>query len=200
MIDRREALNEMLGAVSQRIVTSVDSLHPVALEADAVLSQIDKNFQAEGWSFNRSEVTLSPVVSSGNILLPNDFLEVDPVDVDSDLIVRAGKLFDPVENTYNIGVDVEVFLTVQLDIGDMPHAAASYMTALATEKFYANRKGDRAGMEAQARTATRRLYKFQQSEARKKDHNVFNAPQKQRLLHRIGKVGRIGRNPNRVGG
>lgn len=197
MITKVEALNEMLGSVSQRIVTSATNLHPVAREAEVVLDQVNKTFQSEGWDFNRSQVILSPAVSTGHITLPADFLDVDPQDVLSDLTIRAGKLFDPINNTYVIGVNVPVFLTVLLDVGDMPHAAASYMTAMATEIFYSNRKGDTTGMTAKAKVTFARLLVFQKAHARRKDFSSLNTPQAQRMLSRRTSSSR---NPHNIGG
>jgi hypothetical protein len=204
MITEVEALNEMLGAVSQRGVTSSTSLHPVALEASLILAQVNKTFQAEGWDFNRSQLTLSYQPSTGKVILPTSFLEVDPVDVGSNLTHRSGALFDPINNTDNIGEDVKVFLTVLLDVEDMPHVAASYMVAMASEQFYSNRKGDQLGMRNREKVVSERQAIFQRSHARKKDFNSFNGPQQAKLMSGFRNRVRSGRNgrtdPHNLGG
>ena len=125
--------------------------------------------------------------------------------MNSDLTVRSGALFDPINNTANIGKDVKVFLTVLLDVADIPHVAASYMVGMATRQFYSNRKGDTEGMRDRSRVVLERQAIFQRSYIRKKDFNSLKGIQQSKLLSGFTNRSRNGRgaggtNPNNIGG
>lgn len=199
MISRTDALNVLLAAVGQRPVTSQNNLHPGALSAQITLDSINKSFQSEGWPFNTSTITLSAQVGSGEVKLPLNFLQVDPTDVHSTLVVRSGKLFDPATNSHNLGIDVEIVLTILLDIGDLPHSAAHFMTSMAALKHYSDKDGDARGMANLQTEVVRSEASFYKAFFRKRDLSALHSPMAQRLLSGLRPRG-VSRNPNVIGG
>lgn len=143
MTDKLEVLNHMLSVVGETPVSSPSSNHPTAISARTVLDRVNKQFQIRGWWFNTDySLTLSPDSGTGEIILPDKTLRVDPIDLTSGLVRRGKKLYDPVNHTYAIGISVIVDLTTQLDVDELPESAALYLMHKAAYDFYVGDDGD----------------------------------------------------------
>ena len=142
MITQLEILNHVLGVVGETPVTSADSNHPTALSATVTINRVDKEVQSFGWWFNTEyALTLLPD-AQGEIVLPQNTLEVDPVATRSALVRRGSKLYDPVNHTFNIGVSVAVNIVLRLPIEDLPVTAASYIQHRCAYDYYVSDDGD----------------------------------------------------------
>ena len=106
-----EAINEMLAAVGQAPVTSIDvddddnPTNPDVAMARETLQQVSREVQAEGWSFNREfNYPLTPD-SDKHIVIPSNMLQIDLnrnyfQNKGVDPIRREGKLYDKTNHTY----------------------------------------------------------------------------------------------------
>lgn len=136
MSTQLDVLNACLRAVGERPVTDYNSLHPTALSARQTVEDVDKEFQSMGWWFNKEyNLTLSHDVGTGEIIIPEETLEIKPQYPFSHLVRRENKLYDPVNHTFNIGESVTVTLTIQISINDLPVAAANYLKAMARYRW-----------------------------------------------------------------
>lgn len=142
MTTKLDILNHMLNVIGETPVTSADSNHPSALSATITLNRVDKEVQSRGWWFNTEyALTLLPN-GSGEIVLPQNTLSVDPTSITSKLVRRGSRLYDPVTHSYNIGVSVAVDCILQLPIEDLPETAATYILHRSAYDFYVNDDGD----------------------------------------------------------
>lgn len=131
-----EVLNTCLRAVGERPVTDYLSLHPTALSARQTIQDVNNEFQSRGWWFNKEyNLTLQPLVGSGDIIVPAETLEVKPQGAYSYLVRRNNKLYDPVNHTYHISAAVTVTITILLPIEDLPQPAGNYLKALARYRW-----------------------------------------------------------------
>lgn len=127
-----EVLNGCLRAVGERPVTDYNSLHPTALSARQTIQDVNSKFQSKGWWFNKEyNLTLSPQVGTGDIIIPSETLEIKPQGAYAHLVRRNNKLYDPVLHTYHISAAVIVTLTILLPIEDIPAPAGDYLKELA---------------------------------------------------------------------
>ena len=93
-----ESVNIMLAAIGESPLNSLTGTLPVdARLAQSTLTEVNKEVQSEGWSFNTEiDVTL-PRDGSNHVNLSNDILRVDPnihQHPTIDAIQRALKLYD----------------------------------------------------------------------------------------------------------
>lgn len=141
MTTRLDILNSMLAVNSEAPVSSTGSNDPSAIQANNLLSRIDRKVQARGWYFNTEDMTLSPNLT-GEVICPANALSVDPVDTRSQYVKRGTRLYDRENNTYVIDADVKCTVILLLDIEDLPELAASYIETKAMKEHYRNEDGD----------------------------------------------------------
>jgi hypothetical protein len=142
MITELEMINAMLAVNGEAPVSSASSTDPAAIQARNALTRIDKQLQARGWYYNTETMTLSPLLSTGEVILPSNTLSVDPVDVSSPYVQRGTKLYDRTNNTFNLAVTVKVNIVLRLDIVELPVLAGTYLQDKAVKDFYVDEDGD----------------------------------------------------------
>ena len=133
-----EAINEMLSAISEAPVASVDIDHADVDIALRKLRYASRAVQSKGWHWNTDErYTLQPDAVTGYINLPINTLSVDTVgdSADRDLVERGRRLYDRENFTYVISEPVMVDLVTMLDYEDMPEIARRYVLIKATLAF-----------------------------------------------------------------
>lgn len=140
MTTELDIINGMLGVTGVSPVSSVTDLHPAALSAQTLLTRLNKDFQLRGWWFNRErELTLLPS-TAGEIIFPANCLRVD-INGTADLVKRDGRFYDRKRHSFMFTQGVKVDIIALIDIGDLPESAASYLTNLARQQFYADQDG-----------------------------------------------------------
>ncbi len=142
MTTKLEVLNHMLGVIGETPVSDPESSHPSVLSAAVQLNRVNKEMQVRGWWFNTEyDLKLQPN-ESGHIVIPAGTLYIDPLTPYSKLTKRGGKLYDPVNHTFNIGKEISVDVMLLLPIEDLPETAAMYVQHKAAYDFYVNDDGD----------------------------------------------------------
>ena len=149
-----QAINEILAAVGQAPVTSIDldqndnPTNPDVAMARETLQQVSKEVQSEGWSFNREfDYPIEPE-TDGCIRIPNNVLQMDLStdkygNLNKDSVRRDGKLYDKLNHTYDWGGK-----TVYCDITwlfaweDLPRPIQDYIINKASAVFAQRIVGD----------------------------------------------------------
>ena len=131
------AVNEILAAVGQAPVTTLYQTIPdVAIAYDALLN-VSREVQAEGWIFNTEEFYELTPDSNGEILIPNNVLQIDlhaEKDDQYEAIRRNGKLYEKINHTYD-WTTLTNWSTVACDIVwyfdwvDLPRPIQDYIVA-----------------------------------------------------------------------
>lgn len=133
-----EAVNEMLNAIGEGQVSSLDTGNADVQQCVRLLRDHSRKVQSRGWWFNREEsYTITPD-ASGFLLLPANVLKADTSEDDryyKPLIQRGLKLYDPTNHTFVFTESVTAELVVGLDWDDLPQTARSYITACAGLEF-----------------------------------------------------------------
>ena len=158
MIDITElnAVNMMLESVGETKVTSLSGTLPTDVSnAQSILSEVNAEFQMQGWSFNRRiKVSIAPDGSSPyRTYLPYSSTSGDQV-LPVPLMVTARDrskkygirretsgtpkkwyLYDINEDTDALGKTIEVDMVVGLQFEELPHPARNYVARSASRLF-----------------------------------------------------------------
>ena len=134
-----ECINIMLAAIGEAPVNSLTGTVPVDVRiAQSTLTEVNKQVQSEGWSFNTEiDVTLTRD-GSNNIPLGTDVLRVDAQTHDHpsiDPIQRGLKLYDRKNNTFIFDEDIRCTVVYFRSFNELPEQARSYMTIKAARVF-----------------------------------------------------------------
>jgi len=134
-----ECINIMLAAIGEAPVNSLTGTVPVDVRmAQSTLTEVNKQVQSEGWSFNTEiDVTLTRNASN-NVVLGTDVLRVDAQTHDHpsiDAIQRGLKLYDRKNNTFIFDEDLKCTVVYFRSFDELPEQARSYMTIKAARIF-----------------------------------------------------------------
>ena len=134
-----ECINIMLAAIGEAPVNSLTGTVPVDVRlAQSTLTEVNKQVQSEGWSFNTEiDVTLTRNASN-NIVLGTDVLRVDAQTHDHpsiDPIQRGLKLYDRKNNTFVFDENLKCTVVYFRSFDELPEQARSYMTIKAARIF-----------------------------------------------------------------
>ena len=134
-----ECINIMLAAIGEAPVNSLTGTVPVDVRlAQSTLTEVNKQVQSEGWSFNTEiDVTLTRNASN-NIVLGTDVLRVDAQTHDHpsiNPIQRGLKLYDRKNNTFVFDEDIRCTVVYLRSFDELPEQARSYMTIKAARVF-----------------------------------------------------------------
>lgn len=194
-----DALNHMLNVNGENPVTDPSSNHPSVISAMVELRRVNKEMQTRGWWFN-VEYDLKLIPNSlGQIIIPSDTLWIDPINVQSRLVRRGGKLYDPVRHTFQIDQTISVNAILLLPIEDLPESAAMFVLHKAAYDFYVNDDGDDTKSTRLEQQVDRARAVLQQEELRVTNLNAKNRPATAQLRYRMRQYG-ASYNPRWPGG
>ena len=133
------AINQILSSCGQAPVTTLDTTNPdVAIAYDTLL-QVNREVQAEGWTFNKEFHYEFTPDSNDEIVIPNNILQMklskNSANVDYDGIRRNGKLYDRQHHTYkweDITTPIEMDIVWEFDWVDLPQPVQDFITARAS--------------------------------------------------------------------
>ena len=131
------AVNEILASVGLAPVTTLDQTNPdVAIAYDTLLN-VSREVQAEGWTFNTEEYYPMTPDANGEIVIPNNMLQIDlhdEKDNQYETVRRSGKLYEKINHTYDwttlTGWDtVRCNIVWFFDWVDLPRPVQDYIVA-----------------------------------------------------------------------
>ena len=141
-----EAINIMLAAIGEAPINSLTDTLPVdARTAQNTLTEVNKEVQSEGWSFNTEiDVTLTRD-GSNQINLPTNVLRVDAnihQHPTIDPIQRGLKLYDRQNNKYEFDDDLICTVVYFRDFNEITEQARRYINIKAARIFVDRLIGD----------------------------------------------------------
>ena len=134
-----ESINIMLAAIGEAPVNSLTGTLPVDVKlAQSTLTEVNKEVQSEGWSFNTEiDVTLTRD-GSNHVSLGTDVIRVDPNThdhTDIDAIQRGLKLYDRLNNKYEFTKDLICTVVYFRTFDEIPEPVRRYITIKAARIF-----------------------------------------------------------------
>jgi len=141
-----QAINIMMAAIGETPVNTLTGTLPAdVVIAQSTLTEINKDVQSEGWSFNTEiDVTLTRD-GSNHINLPKDILRVDAnihQHPTIDPIQRGLKLYDRQNNKFTFDEDLICTIVYFREFDEIPEPARRYMTIKAARVFVDRLVGD----------------------------------------------------------
>ena len=135
-----ESINIMLAAIGEAPINSLTGTLPVdARLAQSTLTEVNKEVQSEGWSFNTEiDVTQSRDPATKQIALSTDTLRIDPnihQHPTIDAIQRGLKLYDRLNNKYEFTKDLICTVVYFRTFEEIPEPARRYITIKAARIF-----------------------------------------------------------------
>ena len=129
------AINQILSSCGQAPVTTLDTTNPdVAIVYDTLL-QVNREVQAEGWTFNKeNHVEFTPDDDNNYITIPNNIIQLklseNAANMEYDAIRRNGRLYDKAHHTDQWTEDtIECDVIYEFDWVDLPQPIQDFITA-----------------------------------------------------------------------
>ena len=182
------AINQMLAAVGQAPVTSIDldqndnPTNPDVAMARETLRQVSREVQAEGWTFNREyDYPMQPNTNE-EIGISDNMLQVDlntthVNNLGKDSIRRDGKLYDKLNHTFKWGTQ-KVYCDIlwYFEWDDLPAPIVDYIVSKASAKYSQRVVGDpNLYKELAGQAAECRAYALEY-ETQQGDYTFFGHP------------------------
>ena len=172
-----ESINIMLAAIGEAPVNSLTGTLPVdARLAQSTLTEVNKEVQSEGWSFNTEiDVTLTRDASN-HVALSTDILRVDPnihQHTTIDAIQRGLKLYDRLNNKYEFDEDLICTVVYFRTFDEIPEPARRYITIKAARVFIDRLVGDRTLRAYTEQDETRARSILMETDLANGDHNIL---------------------------
>ena len=131
------AINQILSSCGQAPVTTLDQTNPEVAIAYDTLLQVNREVQAEGWTFNKEYHYEFTPDANNEVLIPNNILQLklteNAANVDFDGVRRSGKLYDRQHHryTWEEHSTIECDIVWEFDWVDLPQPIQDYVTARA---------------------------------------------------------------------
>ena len=172
-----EAINIMMAAIGETPVNTLTGTLPAdVVMARSTLTEINKQVQSEGWSFNTEiDVTLTRD-SSNNINLSSDVLRVDAnihQHPTIDPIQRGLKLYDRQNNTFVFEEDLICTVVYLRTFAEIPEQARYYITIRAARLFVDRLVGDDGLRTYTQQDETRARVILTETDYANADHNLL---------------------------
>ena len=130
------AINQILSSCGQAPVTTLDTTNPdVAIAYDTLL-QVNREVQAEGWTFNREYHYEMTPDNDDYIVIPNNMIQIklteNSANMEYDAVRRNGRLYDRQHHTDKWTEDtIECDIVWEFDWVDLPQPIQDFITARA---------------------------------------------------------------------
>jgi hypothetical protein len=133
------AVNQIIGAVGQAPVTSLNSPNPEIAIARSTLQDVNREIQAEGWAFNSEKEYPFVLDTNGELPLPDNVLSIAlsrlPENLNIEVTRRNGKLYNKLDHTFvwdQIKSPLKCDVVWLYDLEDVPQPVADYIIARAS--------------------------------------------------------------------
>lgn len=178
-----QAVNEILASVGQAPVTTLEQTNPDVAIAYNTLLEVNREVQAEGWTFNKEENIPWKLNTDKEIEIPENVLQMDLnnwhlSNRGRDTVRRDGKLYDRFNHTFEFDDDpTYVDVTYILNWLDLPPAIQSYITARAASIVSMRIVGDSTQYQILQQKEAYCRTQAMEYECNQGDYSMFGFPQ-----------------------
>ena len=182
-----EAVNAMLSAAAEAPVSTLAGNNGVQVQiALAILDEVSRRLQGDGWTFNKFETTFVRDVDN-KIPINADIISLDPIEnrySDKDYTTRGGYLWDVENNTDIFENNVTLVATIFLEWEDLPYHARDVIMAKAI-RIYTDRTVGTASLGQFTRQdEAESMARFKRTEMQLGDYHVLDSETYRRIILR----------------
>lgn len=176
---RIEAINTMLSVIGEPPVNSLSGVNRAdVLIASAILDEVSRDIQSEGWHFNTDEKVPFIPDSSGVIAVPDNVLRLEMTDTTygKDLVIRDNKIFNKstLSDIWDPSTTLYCTVVYLFDVDTIPQAARHYIAIRAARIFSNRMVGDKAHHEFTANDEFKALITLKEYEGETGDYTMFD--------------------------
>ena len=192
-----QAVNEILASIGQAPVTTIEAqtityedgtsaeipINPEVAIVYETLTQVSREVQAEGWTFNKeNEYPLTPD-SNGYLSMTGSMLQMDLSDIVAnstfDTVIRNSRLYDKIEHTdiWDTTETYYVDIVWYYDFVDLPQVFKDYVTSRAATRCAIRLVGDVNLTQSLASFETWRRANCLEYECNEGDYTMFGFKQ-----------------------
>jgi hypothetical protein len=184
------AINEVLAAVGQAPVTTLDQTNPDVSIIQQTLNNVSREVQSEGWHFNK-EVNYELIPQSDKTIpIPDNMLQVDlstRYHGGKSVVRRNGKLYDkwkePRSEAYQFDDKVYADIVWYFDWEDLPTPIMDYIVARTAAQCSSRLVGDTIQFQMlQARELTKRANAIEY-DCNQADYTYFGHPEQENFYN-----------------
>ena len=181
-----EAVNQMLDAIGEHPVQSLESGLDDAEAAERMLDRVSKEVQEDGWSVNSEENFKLVRTAQNEIAVPHNTIKVDTVRRSKHINVvnRNGKLWDVTNQSFTFTEDVFVDIVFFLKFEELTFALQSYIAAWAAQRFQESELGSLSLDSFTSRQVQRAWTKLLAEDATNRDRNALKGNQSSQFISR----------------
>ena len=178
------AINEVLAAVGQAPVTTLDQTNPDVSIIQQTLKNVSREVQSEGWHFNKEyNYKLTPQTDQ-TIAITDNMLQVDLSQrhhASKDVVRRDGKLYDkwkePRKDAYKFDGDVYADIVWYFDWLDLPVSIQDYIIARTTTISSTRLVGDPAQYQILQQSEASKRANALEYDCNQADYTFFGHPE-----------------------
>jgi hypothetical protein len=168
-----DAVNEILSAINESPISSLEDMNDIdAINAQKMLTNVNRQFQSRGWSFNHFEsYVFNPDAYYNKIYWIDTILFIKG---EHKLIKRGKFMYDLTDNTFFFKQPISAEVIMLTDFEDMPEAAKEYIVAKASTEFAMRYLGDPALLQGLKLREQEAWSYFNEYEHTDNDYNMLD--------------------------
>ena len=175
------AVNDVLGAIGQSPVTTLEFNNPEVFLVYQLLQQVLTDTLSEGWTFNTDREIVYTPNQDGRIVIPPNVLQIDgsgeSVNRSTDLVNRNGLLYDKNKNSNKFDGPVSVNQTVLVELDQLPIPFYRYVVAQASVRAASELVNSTDLYKLLTQTASQLRAALLEYECNTGDYSFFGTPQ-----------------------
>lgn len=180
-----DAINEIIASIGESPVNTLEEVTNVdVLNAQRILSSVNRQQQARGWSFNIQQgYILNPDETTHRIRWSDSFLYLRGSN-DEKYAKSGDYLKDVTNNTTTFLSPISVTVILLVPFEEMPEAMRQYITAKAALTFQVRYLGDASLTDALTKDVNEAWAHLQEYELDVNDYGILDNTDVQGLLER----------------
>ena len=175
------AVNSMLTTIGEAPVNSLSSGLLDAETAETILDEVSRSVQSQGWNFNRERDVSVAADSDGNVVLSTEIIRADLANSETkfrssenEFVQRGNKMYDKVNQTFNIAKTLKLDIVRLLDFEVLPEVARYYISMRAARIFQDRVVGSQTLTAMNRNDEQQALFALQEMEGDNGDYNIFD--------------------------
>jgi hypothetical protein len=172
-------VNDMLGTLGETPLNTLTDAHTYRGACLSTLDKVNKSVQADGWWFNRENLTITPNPLDFKLYLPGDAINVR-CGAEPNLVQRGNVLYDAAAGTnlFDISKSVDVVLIRLIPFEQVPEIAAARIADDAILRFQRAYDGDASRTRELEATAAKSYRSLNAEETRQLRANLIDTNDK----------------------